>query len=90
MDDLRSDVADLMKVLKSEGGSRLEEIRDRVSSAVHDKAQAVKDKAHHVGESIGDGARDVRRAAEEHPFTTATVALCVGLVTGALLRGSRQ
>jgi ElaB/YqjD/DUF883 family membrane-anchored ribosome-binding protein len=76
---LREDLADLAGAFRSEGGEKIGEIRDRMQ-----------ERARRAGETVSQGAGEVKHAAEEHPFTTAAIALCVGLLTGALLRGGKS
>lgn len=76
---LRSDMADLVSTLGSEGGEKLAELRDRIM----DKGQA-------AGKAIAEGAQSAKDTAEEHPFIMALVALGVGLITGAIIRGGRK
>ena len=76
---VRSAVADLVSALGSEGGEKLAELRDRVKV----RGQA-------AGQAIAEGARSAKDVAEEHTFITALIALGVGLIAGAVLRGGRQ
>lgn len=76
---LRTDVTLLARALKGEGGEKLGELRNRVSTVLHEKA-----------ETIRHGTEHVKHAAKEHPFTTALISLCLGMITGAMLRGRRE
>ena len=77
--ELRNDFGELLGALRGEGGEKLADLRDRM-----------KDRAETAGRRMSDSASDARRTLEEHPFSTAVTALCVGLITGAILGGNRH
>jgi ElaB/YqjD/DUF883 family membrane-anchored ribosome-binding protein len=86
---LRKDVEALTSTLKGEGADKIAELRESVRSTFHDKAESARAGARAMGDHMSDRGHQVKEAAEEHPFTTAVVALCVGLVTGAMISGRR-
>jgi ElaB/YqjD/DUF883 family membrane-anchored ribosome-binding protein len=87
VEKLTRDFRDLVGTLKCEGEDRFSEFRNRVRATVHEKAQAVREKAEEVAAAAAERARWMKTSAEEHPFTTAFSALCVGVVLGAVLKG---
>ena len=86
---LKTDFQDLLTALKGDSGEKLEDLRDRVESAARSKASTARRRAHDMGVSLRETCDDAGRAMGDHPFTTAAAALCLGLVTGAILGGRR-
>lgn len=72
--DLRDDVASLVSALKSDGKDK-----------AHDAGAALRERAHEIGERLGDHGRQARECVEEHPFKTALAALGAGVLVGTLL-----
>jgi ElaB/YqjD/DUF883 family membrane-anchored ribosome-binding protein len=87
--DLKNDMASLLKVLKSEGDGKLHNLKDKVSSTLHEKAESLHDQMSAARDRVADGKDYMKEVAEEHPFKTAVVALCLGLLTGAIIQGRR-
>ena len=87
---LRSDLQTLMKDMRGEGGQRLEELRERVAAALHERSDAVQRGARAVKDSVEHGVNQAKQTAEEHPFATAAAALVVGMIAGACLSGRRR
>ncbi len=86
---LREDFDTLMKALHGEAGEEFEDLRDRIGSTLRDEADTVRQKAEAASQRVRETSRGVRESVEEHPFTSALVALCTGLITGVVISGRK-
>jgi ElaB/YqjD/DUF883 family membrane-anchored ribosome-binding protein len=86
---LRDDFDRLMKALHGEAGEEFEELRDRIGSTLRDEADGVRHKAESASRKVRETSQGVRESVEEHPFTSALVALCTGLITGVVISGRK-
>jgi ElaB/YqjD/DUF883 family membrane-anchored ribosome-binding protein len=80
----------LLSALKGEGGEKLSDLRDRVAASARDKADSARQKAAGMRDEMHECSDRAREAMSERPFTTAVGALCLGLVTGAILGGRHR
>lgn len=78
---LREDIGALLGSLKDDGSGKLQELRQRLA----DTSAAAGEKLRSAGDSAKQRANGMARVAEEHPFTTAVIALCSGLIAGTIL-----
>ncbi|MFP4353634.1 MAG: hypothetical protein ACLFUJ_00820 [Phycisphaerae bacterium] len=83
--DLRKDVKSLMSTLKDDGSDKLNDLKERLAATYSEKKEAAGRSLRSAHDRVRSKADSLHKTAEEHPFTTAIVALCSGLIAGAML-----
>ncbi len=88
---LRADVAELAKVLKSEGASKAEAAKETIEEEVRKRREAMREKldeARARGRAVKD---DLEDRVEQHPYTSLLAAFGVGFVLAKLVHlGERR
>ncbi len=85
LQDIATDIEELLKATAGHGGERVAAARDRIESTLRQARAAARDVGAEVTERAKRAARDADHYVHDHPWTTVGAATGVGFLIGYLM-----